>query len=305
MFVCGKCGDEVSEAVQCTACLHHFDFACSGITEKGYRKLGDRQATWRCANCKNAGTHGITGSTPATSPSVSLDSIMREVMNINLKLAPLANLESEVQLLRNELSDLKCLVLELPVKVQVLEEKIAKIEKTQDDILELRKIVTKLEADQLCTDQWLRSNNVEIKGVPLRERENLFDIIAKVGVNISYPIDKHKINFIHRVPTHQPGIKNIIVSFTNKYVKEDFISAARLRKDILTANDIGLIGPGRIFVNDHLTSRNKMLLSKAKTLAKEHNFQFVWVKNMKIFVRKNQTSRSFIVMSDLDLQKIC
>ncbi|KAJ0183458.1 hypothetical protein K1T71_001434 [Dendrolimus kikuchii] len=299
MVVCARCGDDASEAIQCSVCLHFFDFACSGITEKGYRKLGDRQATWRCANCKSAGAHLTATSSSANSPTVSLDSVMRELMNINLKLAPLSSLESEVQSLRKELSDLKSLALELPVKIQTLEERILKVEKAQEDSNELTKIVRKLETDQQASEQWLRSNNIEIKGVPLKDRENLFDVITKIGTSISYPIERQKINFIHRVPTHQSGIKNIIVSFINKYVKEDFISAARLRKDILTPNDIGLNGAGRIFVNDHLTTRNKTLLSKAKALAKEHNYQFIWVKNMKIFARKNNTTRKNCLMLPL------
>lgn len=304
MVVCSRCGEEASDVIQCSVCHLQFDFPCSGISEKGYRKLGDRQATWRCSTCKSGGQLTASTTSSMTTSPVTLDSIMRELANINFKLAPLSSLASEVQLLRKEICDLKSTVSEYPAKIQSLEEKMAKFEIVQMDVMDIKKAFSTLEEEQRATDQWLRSNNVEIKGVPLRDRENLFDIATKIGEQVSFPVDKNRINFIHRVPTNISGVKNIILSFTNKYLKEDFISAARLRKEPLTSKDIGLAGTQRIYVNDHLTSKNKNLLSKCKALAKEHNFQYVWVKHMKIFVRKDQMSKSFIITSEQDLTRI-
>lgn len=87
-----------------------------------------------------------------------------------------------------------------------------------------------------------RSNNVEIKDVPHKSNENLFDIISKIGTKINYPVTKSQINFITRVPTREKEHnKPIIVSFCNRYVKEDFIAAARLafKTQHLTASQIG------------------------------------------------------------------
>ncbi|KPJ03614.1 Putative mitochondrial inner membrane protein [Papilio xuthus] len=69
-------------------------------------------------------------------------------------------------------------------------------------------------------------------------------------------------------------IKSIVVSVLNRYQKDDFVAAAR--KLTITAADLGLQGGTRIFINDHLTVDNKILLNKAKALAKEKNFAFTW-----------------------------
>lgn len=75
-------------------------------------------------------------------------------------------------------------------------------------------------------DQWQRLNNTEIKGVPMKNNENLFEILAKIGQKIMFPITKNNINFVVHI---QPGyptenrMKPIIVSFINSYFKEDFI----------------------------------------------------------------------------------
>ncbi|KAL4714499.1 hypothetical protein ACJJTC_017562 [Scirpophaga incertulas] len=100
----------------------------------------------------------------------------------------------------------------------------------------------------------------------------------------------------------QDYTKAILVYFINKYAKEDFVAAARQKR--LSPTDIGLPGSHRIYINDHLTSSNKQLLSKAKTLARENGFQFVWVKHAKIFVRKDSTSPFFTVAKEKDLLKI-
>lgn len=97
--------------------------------------------------------------------------------------------------------------------------------------------------------------------------------------------------------------KGIRILFINRYTKEEYIAAARRIKPI-TLESLGYSTEGRVFVNEHLTVFNKTLLMKSKALAREKTFRFVWVKHGKIFVRKNDTSASFIVKTEKDLLKI-
>ncbi|KAJ2951358.1 hypothetical protein O0L34_g13498 [Tuta absoluta] len=107
-----------------------------------------------------------------------------------------------------------------------------------------------------------------------------------------------------RVPTYKPTEKNIIMSFTNRYVKEEFIATARAVKD-LSARDIGYTDSNqRIFLNDHLTPEMKALLTKVKNTAKDRNYLYVWVRYSKIHVRKNDTSHVIVISRENDLNKI-
>lgn len=72
----------------------------------------------------------------------------------------------------------------------------------------------------------------------------------------------------------------------------------------LTVSQLGLSGNQKVFINDHLTAKNKNLLSKAKKTAAEMNFQYVWVKHAKIHVRKSDTTPVILVKSEKDLTKI-
>ncbi|XP_039762524.1 uncharacterized protein LOC120635578 [Pararge aegeria] len=110
---------------------------------------------------------------------------------------------------------------------------------------------------------------------------------------------------ISRIDRLEKRIDNIesIVSFINRYLKEDFVAAGKALKT-LTTSDIGIPGNTRIFINDHLTVENKQLLSKTKLLAKEKNYRFVWVRHSKLFVRKNETSPVLSIKAEKDLTEV-
>lgn len=147
-------------------------------------------------------------------------------------------------------------------------------------------------------------NNLEIKGVPIANNEDLYTVVSQIGELIKCPIPKQHINYIARVPMRNDKTnKSIVVCVHNRYLKDDFVAAAKKRT--ITPADLGLQGSGmRVFVNDHLTLENKLLLNKAKAFGKERNFAFTWVKGCKIFMRKNPTSPVLNIKSEADLKRL-
>lgn len=310
-YVCGACRENLSDGAHCTVCNLDYHFHCAAITEGGYRKLGEeRKATWRCPKCRQGGQQQqVPG---AGSSTQQLHSEVLE--DIRSKLAPLATLVDEVKELRAELSNLRTSVNQANNSIQEfnsrfnnIEIRLTKVETTQNQLTELQARLDKLERECDEKDQWSRMNNIEIKGVTLTATENLFDVIKTIGSKINYTVPDTQINFITRVPSWDPKqIKPIIVCFNNRYVKENFVAAARAysKTQPLIAADLGYAGRQKIFVNDHLSPKYKQLLSKAKTAAKDRNFQYVWVKHSKIFVRMCDTSPVLNIKNEKDLAKI-
>lgn len=293
MVQCGRCGETVPDcnAIVCSGCKKHFDYACSGITESGYRRLGaERQAAWRCPGCKSP-------------KPITMDQVMQELSSIKLTLAPMMELINDIKEIKSEISDIKSTMGSYSEKLESVDQRLIAVEKAQYDIVQLKEQVSKLEEDLNEKNQWTRLNNVEIKGIPMKDHENLFNVVAKIGSKIMYPIEKRDINFLARVPSRDQKTKPIIVSFVNRYTKENFVAAARSYKTLCSA-DIDLGDKGRIYINDHLTVQNKILLTKAKHLAKEKNVEYVWVKNCKIFARKNVQSKVIAIRKQEDLNKI-
>ncbi|XP_063378554.1 uncharacterized protein LOC134665509 [Cydia fagiglandana] len=312
MAICGRCGEEVSDPIKCTACLLSFDYACSGITEAGFRKLGDRQATWRCAGCKTTQKPSL-GSQPAAvaaavdaaTTSLTLHDVMSEIHKISAQLAPLSTVVADIQAIKTDIAELKRSNSNTSKKLSQFEDRLKKVEASNDDGA-LKSRISNLEVELNEKDQWLRYNNVEIKGVPLKNNENLFEILQRIGTKVTYTVPKTSVNYITRVPSRGENAsrqKSIIVSFTNRYTKEDFIAACRICKTI-TLDDIGFQGAGRVYVNDHLTVKNKILLNKTKAVAKEKNFQYVWVKHGKIHVRKTDSSPVLQVRTEEELSRL-
>lgn len=313
---CGSCGEQLSEGAKCTACNQSLHYHCAGITEGGYRKLGDRKLSWRCHKCRqlNVGATQLPSS-PRSPISESDSAVLMEIRALAAKLAPLEGLKNEMSALRNEFVDLRGsfqtqfddIIKTFGAKIENMEQRIVQLQgvKVQVDGLQAR--LDKLDDEAESKDQWLRLNNIEVKGIPQSKNENLFEVITKIGQKINYPICKTQINFLARVPTRdKEHTKPIIVGFCNRYVKEDFIAAARYESKTtsMIASHIGLPGNGKIFINDHLTMNNKLLLSKTKKAASEMDFRYVWVKHAKIHARKTDTSPVLVIKTEKDLGKL-
>lgn len=310
MFTCASCEVQHTEGPICSACRQHYDFQCSGITEAGFRKLGDRKNTWRCLKCKS-------GASPSPSASSSqsqvnqLDLIQEQLNKITFQLTPLASLVEDVKVIKSELTDVKesldmahKLISGFSDKIKNLDLKIINLEKAANEVPALRSEVERLSQELQDRDQRDRANNIEIRGIPQGKSENLHEIVQRIGNFYDFPVKKEDINYTARIPTRFPKAeKPIIVSFHSRYTKENYVAASR-RKKQNKLTDLGYAAAGNFYVNDHLTQYNKNLLSKAKTLAKEKNFQYIWVKHCKIMARRSDTTPIFFIKTEKDLLKI-
>lgn len=310
MHTCPRCNSQFTDGALCSLCKRHFDFACSGVTEQGYRKLGDRKNTWRCPGCKSK-DHSPQTSHTSQGPALSLESLQRDIKAILLKLSPLAGLAEDVKGIKAEISNMQSslnmaheLISDFSSNIKALDSRIRDVEESIQVIPSLQAEVARINQELCEKEQWARASNVEIKGIPAEKSENLFVIVSKVAAAVDCPLKKEDINFVTRVPSRKPNApKPIILCFNNRYKKEEFIAASRKLKT-LKPDELGFSTDGRIFVNDHLTVQNKNLLSKAKTLAKESNFQFIWVKHCKIMARKSPTSPILTIKTEKDLTKL-
>ncbi|XP_013198341.2 uncharacterized protein LOC106141233 [Amyelois transitella] len=237
---------------------------------------------------------------------------MQEKLNqIIFDLVPLKTLVDDVKSIKSEIADLKTSVemahnsiSDFTAVVSTLDARVSNVEKIANRIPNLQAEVSRLKQEMEERDQWARANNVEIRGIPLKRGENLYEIAQKIGDMSNFPIRKEDINYIARIPTRVPNAeKPIIIAFNSRYTKEDLVASARRRKELMLT-DLGFSATGQFYVNDHLTQKNKALLSKARALAREKDFRYIWVKHSKVMARKSDTSQIFIIKNEKDLLKI-
>lgn len=194
-------------------------------------------------------------------------------------------------------------------RVEKLEKEHKECEKRINDMINNSggQTITKLEAKIDSMEQQARLCNVEVCNLPEKRNENLLAIIEAIGNAVKFPLSQNDIVAIHRVPhAHQNDKKpkNIIVKLKSLVIRDNLLSAYRKSKGIKT-DQIGISGAlTSIYLNEHLTLKNKTLFREARKLANEYGFKYVWVRNATILVRKQDGTSAFAIRSDVDLGKI-
>lgn len=152
-------------------------------------------------------------------------------------------------------------------------------------------------------EQYSRLKNLEIKGIPFSPNEHVRDVVKRVSEALSVPLELPDVDTCHRVPTKKPGQQHIVVQFTTRQKRDAVFYAAKKKR--LTSTMIDIPGqPSPIFVNEHLTMLNKMLLSEAIKAKKNKNWKFVWTKNGKVYARKAENSGIIDIKTISDIAKI-
>lgn len=99
--------------------------------------------------------------------------------------------------------------------------------------------------------------------------------------------------------------KTIVAKFRSVRCRDEFYSAVyRYNKghpnDKLNTNHLGIAGEKKpVYVSEHLSPFFKSLHAASRKKAKEAGYKFVWVRNGRIYVRKDSDS-SYIYIKNQD-----
>ncbi|KAH7964710.1 hypothetical protein HPB49_000823 [Dermacentor silvarum] len=172
------------------------------------------------------------------------------------------------------------------------------------EIQSLKKQVRENASKITAQDQYSRNKNIEVKGIPCTENENLRHVLGKVGDALGVTITENDIEACHRVPVRNAeSAKNIVVAFAHRTKRDEVI--AKARRSRLTTQDIGFSDTKSVFVNEHLCPQLKKLLGMTVAKKKAMKWSFAWVKNGKVLARKTENSNVIRISSEEDLMKIC
>nr|XP_050038480.1 uncharacterized protein LOC126535740 [Dermacentor andersoni] len=151
-------------------------------------------------------------------------------------------------------------------------------------------------------EQYQRSNNLEIRGVP--EELDSTSVIKKIGELVGEAVTDTDIDICHRVPTARREDKNIVVRFISRTKRNTFLAKSKKKK--LSSEDVGYKGTGitTIYVNGHLTRQNKQLLGAALAEKKKAGWKYVWVSSGKILARKDEQTDAIRIANKQDIAHI-
>ncbi|XP_041981439.1 uncharacterized protein LOC121734865 [Aricia agestis] len=313
---CAKCKEIVTDFVHCGKCGGHYHFTCAGISESSYRKLGqEKKSAWRCIPCRAQ----VQSSDPAN--TVSLADILLEIKNLR---TDFNTMKTDLNDIKSDISSTKQCMLDLNMKwsdmqqrfddiegrLNGFEDKVSCITTLQKDLKKANEIISALEQNNNTQDQFSRLNNIEISGIPMRNGENLYSMLHDLCSVVGFSLCETDIDTVHRVRRHITTDKQalrhpaIIVRFTQRRRKDQLLAAARARRTLSSA-ELGLQGPAcAVYISDHLTPTNKLLLKRARELKVEKQYAYLWVRDCKILLRKNDKSNVIRISSESDLLKI-
>lgn len=262
----------------------------------------------------------------------NLDSVLKtDLEKLNTSFA---EIKSEICSVRHEYQEIKKSVQSLNLKHTEIVKQITALEnsvqfncdqydtvtKKMESMVTNKKTIESLESkiDLLSTENKLlqleintnnqreRLLNLEIVGVPENKDENLSGVMLCIAKHAGVVISDEDILEINRVTPklkQQGRPKNIVAKLKTRLLKDNIISG--IRRNRLTTKDLGMHGSERpVYINEHLTQFNKLLLKKCRETAKLKQYQYVWSKNGRIYVRKNDTAPALQVLQERDILKL-
>lgn len=310
MSECNHCGEVIiEEEIKCNGCQGNYHYNCS-ISETTYRaKSKEAKASWRCQACrdkikKSTGKKGVLTrsqggsgtSTPGEFDEKQLEKELSEVegdLNPSVKVLLMKVLRS-VQFMSDKFDEM-CKSFEessrenkaLKNEIKALKES---IEKKDEVIDNLTKKINRLE-------QYKKRKFMEIHGIenvpevtPMQQYSN---IASEVGVST-------EVSDVQRIKLKNSNM--LLVKFRNEAQRNESIAKGKKWWNSKTKEEKK--NCNRLFFNESLIPEYRSILREVRIKGKLKNFAFVWVKNGRILVRKEEQGKVFNISTEKDLASL-
>uniref|UniRef100_A0A8D8QXV8 FP protein C-terminal domain-containing protein n=2 Tax=Cacopsylla melanoneura TaxID=428564 RepID=A0A8D8QXV8_9HEMI len=185
------------------------------------------------------------------------------------------------------IQQLKLTVLENKNDIEMLKKKLGEKE-TENS--KLKKRVDQQDNAIGDINQRQRLINIVVNGIEEKKGENVEEIVAQLGKDLDIPDAENQIQVAHRVPSATTP-SPIVVRMLNSKTRDVWVKAARDKK----------LREKKIYINEHLSPRNYKLFKSVKEWAKENRHKYVWTKDCRIMMRKDDNSKVKFIKSMDDL----
>lgn len=323
--VCKKGVTKKSPALTCSRCdaVVHEKVECSGLNNKQRTALhAVENLEWVCKDCHLSSTRrtsfvsaededeedDIAGNESAVAPPVDLkklfNNISKEVHKIVMR---------ELDAVTKAAQHASDKIDEYEETAQVTRERIKNLERQQAALksqnTHLETLVAALEQRLEAVEQAALDDYIEIAGVPYKENEDVAQLARRVGSLLQVLNEETKqIITVRRLPAREGKIGCIRIQMDNGDSKSRWLTAGR-DAELLVSNLLpGLTGEaasGKIFLREALTGRNKHLLFLAKSNLKDtKKFKYVWCKYGKVFARKSDKGKIYLIRREKDVEDL-
>lgn len=160
--------------------------------------------------------------------------------------------------------------------------------------------IQQLQAGLNDSEQYSRRSNMEVHGLPSSPLENLSSWVGDLAHKLAIP-DFHpsSVVAVHRLPTRGNKAPPVLIRFASVRVRDAWMAAKGRLRSLIAEKSVP-----QLFFNENLTRANSELFWKARTRAKERHFRFVWLKNGRIFAKREEGAPIVRIAQPNDLEKM-
>lgn len=230
----------------------------------------------------------------------------------------LAALTREIRLLRDDMVEIKSHLSSLSTcvancasrldeydsKLAWSQAKISTLEKNELENVLLRQRIDQLEEKLSGQTQSVLRNEIELQGINEHTNENLFHIVKLVAIKIGMELPESEVDDVLRVGPRRPESSHprpVVLRFVRHMKRQEFLKAARIRRNI-TTEDIEVAGRrNKIFLNERLTKEKRQLFREARLLKSAQGYKHCWTTNGNIFIRKKERGPVIAIRNSADL----
>lgn len=290
---CTRCEEVIhDEVVQCYGgCNGKYHVQCTTMAIKTYRAKSEaKKKEWKCTNCRNPSTRN-------QATSASEDPTEDEIERKEERRSPRKrSLEEKIDRLLFENTKLNNAVQDL---IMMVNEMRAELSKKDKEIQQLKDEIHEFEQHSRC--EYLEIHNVP--GDNLENQDKLEEMTVRVVKSLGIELERQEIEAIHRIPTKNTTKPNPIIVHLASRKKRNTILAAKRGKTIYQNSITGNRNhKEKVYINESLSKYHKTLLYKTKQAAKE--YKYVWTKDGKILVRKDDNAKVKRIRNENDIETL-
>ncbi|KAL3288008.1 hypothetical protein HHI36_002460, partial [Cryptolaemus montrouzieri] len=145
-----------------------------------------------------------------------------------------------------------------------------------------------------------REKNIILMNVPNQEKEDTKDLVTKIISRIGIPVKTEEFES-RRISKKENS--PIVIKFKSESAKWNILMK---KKEIgtLKMKDCGFFGENVIYFNEDLSQTKQELYSRVRKFKKDKNYDFAWIKNENIYVKKNESSRPILIKHETVLEAL-
>lgn len=280
-------------------CQGRFHLKCTKLPVSIGELPADSGLAWRCRDCRDL---------PPDSESLKLlKQLVTKVDSVSSEVAAMkkdrTDLMESIKFYGDKIDDFN-------LKLESMKSIPNKVEDLNQKLSDLKKDHSTLRAEVEFLRQRERSNNIEICGIPEKRGENVISIMKKLGEIVGVSLAEEDIVTGHRVARF-PGAassqrpKTIVLKFASADKKGELLNAVKkFRNPELMAERLALSNGSKVYINEHLSPFYKVLYKKTREFCRKHSFKYCWIRDMKIFIKRDDSSRAIFIENEDTLSKL-